>query len=469
MTVPSGLFVLFALVGALLFNISRNNVWQQSVWLVLNLAFVWSFSHDLPALLPFAGFLVAGYGAQRISRRYPRLAGPLCIALILLLFVWLKRYSFVPAAMTLPHVYLTIGLSYVFFRVLHLVIDAAQGSEANPGPVSYLNYTLNFPAFISGPIQRWEDYTAGSNLPLHLTDIGLAAWRMVLGAFKVLILSDALHAWQTTLIAGLVPDLPFATRVLDGALIVVLYALFLYANFSGYTDFVIGVARLFRLRLPENFDHPFAATSFIEFWNRWHITLSQWLRSYVFNPVLLSWMRRDRRARGKQYPAIAALFLTFFLVGAWHGQTTEFLFFGLLQGGGVGGNRLYQVWMARRLTPAGYAALGAHPLYRAVARGLTFTWFAFTLLWFWATWQGIAAMATTLGVSGVLTASVGTILAASIVLSLPALLGPLSSLADAALQSRYTRTAFSAAMLLALVVATVVLNLSSPGIVYRQF
>ena len=88
---------------------------------------------------------------------------------------------------------------------------------------------------------------------------------MVLGVFKVLILSVALHTAQLDLLAGLTPDLRMGQRVLTGALVVVLYPLFLYANFSGYTDFVIGVARLYRLRLPENFDQTFGATNFINF------------------------------------------------------------------------------------------------------------------------------------------------------------------------------------------------------------
>jgi alginate O-acetyltransferase complex protein AlgI len=292
---------------------------------------------------------------------------------------------------------------------------------------------------------------------------------MVLGAFKVLILSEILHVWQLDTIAALTPDLPLGLRSVTGAFVVVLYALFLYANFSGYTDFVIGAARLLRLRLPENFDYPFSAVNFIEFWGRWHISLSQWLRSYVFNPLLLGWMRRYRSARGKQYPAIVAFFVTFFLVGAWHGQTSEFLFFGLLQGGGVAGNRLYQVAMTRRLTPAGYGRLCAIHWYRALSRGLTFTWFAFTLLWFWASWGQIRGFASVLGLGGSVAAIVGTICGASVVLAIPDMLGSAAGSAGAVLRSRYTRTAFASAMCLALTVAVLVLNLSSPEIVYKQF
>jgi alginate O-acetyltransferase complex protein AlgI len=504
MTVPSWPFLVFVLLGAGLFNAVSTRVfdavfvrrWRNAVWLVLNLAFVWSFSHALTPLLPLAGFLALGYlvlgclapgrlalghrgtDAVRTGRRW---AAPAAILLVLAVFVWLKRYSFVPAGLMLPPGAMLVGLSYVFFRVMHLVIDAGQGETERIGIVRYLNFTLNFPAFISGPIQRREDYEANGGLPLTVPDIGLAAWRMVLGAFKVLILSDVLHAWHVDTLAalaprlasglapGLAPGVPPGQLVLTGALAIVLYPLFLYANFSGYTDFVIGAARLFRLQLPENFDRPFSATNFIDFWSRWHISLSQWLRSYVFNPLLVGWMRRYRSARTKQYPAVAAFFITFFLVGAWHGQTSEFLFFGLLQGGGVAGNRLYQVAMTRRLTPAGYGALCANALYRAVSRGLTFTWFAFTLLWFWARWGQIGALAETLGVAGSVAAALATVCGASVILAVPDLFGAASSTITTVLRSRYTRTAFASAMVLAMTIAALVLNLASPEIVYKQF
>ena len=469
MTVPSWQFLVFVLVGAAAFNAISVRWWREGIWLVLNLAFVWSLSHQLLPLVPLAGFLTLGYLGAEAARSGRRWTAPVAIVLVLAIFVWLKRYTFIPHALLLPPGAMLIGLSYIFFRVMHLVIDAGQGDTDRIGIVRYLNFTLNFPAFISGPIQRREDYEANDALPLSLPIIGVAAWRMVLGAFKVLILSTALFSWQADAIAALTPVLPLGQLVLTGALVVVLYPLFLYANFSGYTDFVIGAARLFRLRLPENFDRPFSALNFIEFWSRWHITLSQWLRSYVFNPLLMHWMRRHRSSRSKQYPAVVAFFITFFLVGAWHGQTSKFLFFGLLQGGGVAGNRLYQVAMTRRLTPAGYARLAANPVYQALSRGLTFTWFAFTLLWFWSRWSQLGVLAYDLGLVGSMAAIVGTICGATLVLAVPDLLGVVAVRAGAVLRSRYIRAAFASAMILAMTIAGLVLNLSSPEIVYKQF
>lgn len=460
MQVPSWQFVVFALTGAAVFNACSARPWREAVWLILNLGFIASLAPSPAALLPLACFVILGYACIEARRRG---LGAVPVVLVLGAFIWLKRYSFLPQALLLPPWVMTIGLSYIFFRVMHLVIDAGQGEAVRIPILRYLNFTLNFPAFISGPIQRWQDYEANNDRPLSLSDVGLAAWRMVLGAFKVLVLSAALHAWQNSLIAGL-DSSPQPTASVTA--IVALYALFLYVNFSGYTDFVIGIARLYRLKLPENFDRPFAAGNFIEFWSRWHISLSQWLRSYVFNPLLMGWMRRSRNARGQQYPSVAAFFVTFFLVGAWHGPTSEFLFFGVLQGGGVAANRLYQVAMAKRLAPARYGRLCANPFYKAFARGLTFTWFAFTLLWFWATWREIGAMGTRLGLGGALLDAAGSVMGASIILAIPDLFG---SRTGHLLRSRYTRTAFASAMVLALGAGALVLNMASPEIVYKQF
>jgi alginate O-acetyltransferase complex protein AlgI len=476
MMVPSWQFALFATAGAVLFNLSAALWWRSTIWLVLNLYFLSTFAPDPISVVPLAGFLLLGYLGATVGRGGGRWATPFFAVLTLAVFVWLKRYSFVPPSTRLPIVYTTIGLSYIFFRVMHLVIDAGQPGAERVGPISYINYTLNFTSLVSGPIQRYDEYRRmeeRERLPLTELDLGWAVWRMVLGAFKVMIVSTALRAAQHHEMAALPAVQPWVLRLGEGALIAVIYPIFLYANFSGYTDFVIGAARLFRLRLPENFDRPFSSVNFIEFWNRWHITLSHWLKSYVFSPLLLHLMRKSPSRELHPYLGVLALLATFFLVGAWHGQTTEFLFFGLLQGGGVAGNRLYQLVMTSRLTPKGYRKLCANALYRALARGLTFTWFTFTLLWFWSSWHELAGFVSLMGGGAAALIWPVVIVAATFVLALlEAVRAALLSveLSDAPLvTSRYARTAFVSAMCLILVVTGAVLNMTAPDIVYKGF
>src|SRR5208282_885749 len=211
----------------------------------------------------------------------------------------------------------------------------------------------------------------------------------VRGFFKVNVLAMIFDTIHVDALAELAQPVPIAVKLLAAFKLGVSYPFFLYCNFSGYIDIVIALARLMRVRLPENFDRPFSATSFLDFWNRWHITLSTWLKTYVYNPMLVALMRRFSSAAIQPLLGVFSFFVTFFLVGLWHGRTSEFILVGVCQGGGVSINKLWQLGLARTMGRKGYKALAATPVYAALARGLTFSWFAFTLFWFWAGWKQI--------------------------------------------------------------------------------
>ena len=334
MNVPSFTFLLFALTGAIAFHLLPWRSWRQAVMLIVNLCFLASFAPHHPSeYIPFAAFLLLGYVG--LSRGASTLAGWLVVCGILVMFFWLKKYTFIPSELFLSHPYVTIGLSYVFFRVLHLAIDAYQGDlPERPSLLSYLNYTLNFTCLVAGPIQRYDHYriTAEAPRPINLISLGQSAERIIRGLFKVFVISALLSVLKQDLTDELAVTQPIQERVLIGMGLIGIYPLYLYFNFSGYTDFVIGVARWFGLVLPENFDRPFQSTNFIEFWSRWHITLSTWLRTYVYQPLMMRLMNRFPSRSSEAAIVVFALFVTFFLVGAWHGQTMTFLFFGVLQG-----------------------------------------------------------------------------------------------------------------------------------------
>ena len=426
-----------------------------------NLLFLASFSRDPAALAPLSGFLLFGYCSFRATRGGGR-AG-LFVALVvltLLAFCWLKRYSFIPSISYLPFPYLLVGLSYVFFRVLHVIIDGHQEVIDEPvGWLSYLNYTLNFTSVVSGPAGR-------------------AAERIVVGYFKISIVSTLLLVLQHQAIDGLAATGTLGARVLAGTLMVTIYPVYLYFNFSGYVDVVIGVARFFRIVLPENFDRPFASVNFLIYWSRWHMTLSNWLKTYVYNPLMMVGIERVTAPALAPYVAVFAFFVTFFLVGLWHGQTSEFIFYGITQGGGVALNKLYQIVMAKRLGRVGYRALCANPVYAAAARELTFAWVAVTLLWFWSNWTQIGTFVTTLGGAGVAFVCLTILVGASVVLAVTeglraALLRVTCSVdpgtREPVLCSRYLRTAWSTALVVVTVGIIVLLASPAPDIVYKTF
>jgi D-alanyl-lipoteichoic acid acyltransferase DltB (MBOAT superfamily) len=468
----------FAFVAAIAYNLFSSLRWRQAVLLVANAYFLYTFVGNVQSILPFVGFVVLGYvGVRAMQAKAGMWAYVPMLVLVIGVFVWLKKYAFLPSATFLPFAYVTIGLSYILFRVLHLMIDAhADILQEKIGPVSYLNYTLNFMTLVSGPIQRYEEFEktgrAALRPPLTLIAAGEGLHRIVVGFFKVSVLSLIFSRLQNHLLLALASDQSLPQRVLTAAAMAVSYTLYLYFNFSGYIDIVIGVGRFFRFKLPENFDRPLFADNFMNFWSRWHITLSDWFKTYVFNPLLLAGMRRTSSTSLQTFLAVPAIFVTFFLVGLWHGRTSEFLFFGFLQGFGVGANLLYQILLEKNLGRKRYSAFTSNPVYIAFCRGLTFTWLTFTLLWFWSNWRQMREMALTLSARGILLWFLAIFLSATVLLSI------FEMIRDRALAVRwkgfsvlspYTLTVFDTSLGIISFVVVILLHHAPPEIVYRAF
>ena len=472
-------FIFFGLAVAVVINLNRSRVWRSMVLSAASLYFLYALEKNPLAYVPLLGFLALGYLCILCHRRGWLRVPAVAIVGVLVAYIWLKKYTFFPEAILLHSVYFTLGLSYIFFRVMHLVIESGDGGEiaSRIGVFEYLLYTLNFTTFISGPIQRYEEFAqdqfAATPIPLDAATVGLQLERLVRGFFKVNVLAMLFDILRQDALLELTHPASAHEKLQSGLILMAVYPLFLYCNFSGYIDVVIALARLMRLRLPENFDRPFSATSFIDFWSRWHITLSTWFKNYVYNPLILRLMRRVESASVQPYLAVLAFFVTFFLVGLWHGRTSEFLFYGLLQGGGVSANKLWQVVMAQTLGRKRYKALAGHLLYRTLARGLTFCWFAFTLLWFWSGWAQIHAIFGAL--RGVEWSGIWLVIwvAASIVLAawegLRAALLSLAIGGEPILTTRYARVVYASALGTAAVFITVLLNSPAPGIVYKAF
>lgn len=467
-------FLALGALAALLHNIWSNRIWRDATFLLINLGFLASFSTEPMAFVPLAGFLAAGYVAMRLGRilRSAAACAVLVIAVVAV-FCWLKKYWFFAPVGFLPTAYLTIGLSYIFFRVLHLIIDVRDGHiEAPIGVVSYLNYTLNFTSLVAGPIQRYQDF-ARPRARLTIIAAGRALERIIIGFFKVLVLAMLVSTVQTQATADLSPDLDLTNRVATALISVGLYPIYLYFNFSGYVDIVIGVARFIGLELPENFDRPFSSLNFMEFWSRWHMTLSNWFKAYVYNPMVMALMARFPSPRLDLAIGSFAFFVTFFLVGLWHGQTLIFVLYGFLLGLGVSVNKIYQTVMARRLGRKQYRALAANPLYQAGARGLTFAWYAATTVCFWATSDEALRIVHALGAAGVVAG-----FAALFVLS-TVILGAYEALRGWALRiswqnaplilSRYLRTVWATTLAFVAVASVLLAATPAPDIVYKAF
>lgn len=224
-----------------------------------------------------------------------------------------------------------LGFSYVAFRLLHTLLDRKAGRLSAVPLGEYVNYVIFFPSFTAGPIDRLERFTRDLNGPLVLDreawlDVGQ---RFFLGLFKKFVVADAL-AWIA------LNDV-FAQQVNSSVwmwILLYFYSLRIYFDFSGYTDIAIGLGRLLGVRLPENFASPYLKPNLAQFWNSWHITLTQWFRSYVFNPFLRA-MRSSRESLPPFLIILVAQISTMILIGLWHGVTLGFVLWGLWHGLGL--------------------------------------------------------------------------------------------------------------------------------------
>jgi alginate O-acetyltransferase complex protein AlgI len=474
MSLTSTSFLVLALAAILLSRVAPS---AARPWVLSAASVVFIASHlDSPTeALPLAGLLVAGYGFVEALRR-TRSALLLGVALVGVVgsFLVLKRYGFVPAFAKVPLPYLVVGLSYVLFRLLHLMIDAQQGELGRRIPAQqFFNYCAGFLTFTAGPIQLFPDFAeqqarGPSNDPVEVAG---AMRRVVHGFVLVCVVSAILNYLFAALSGRLLQPTPGQAGSLAFAACAALYTAYLYANFAGYMHIVIGVGVLMGQRLPENFAQPFAARSFLEFWSRWHMTLSSWFKTYLFNPLLKRLARRWPSGRSAPYLAVLAFFLTFLVMGIWHGSTLVFVVYGLFLGAGASLNKLWQDVARARFGKREYKRLGDKRLAIYGSRGLVFAYFSLALTCLWVSLPQLLSLAGSLGFVGV----VGAFLALSVSAALGFLLWDKAREAAAGwrLPEASPRSGWGADLALA---AQVLLVLSvgsffhkAPEFVYRAF
>jgi alginate O-acetyltransferase complex protein AlgI len=252
---------------------------------------------------------------------------------------------------------LPVGISFFTFESMSYVIDVYRGElEPHQSYPEYLAFVAFFPHLVAGPIVRPKDLLpqlAGlarfrpneASEGLFLVAVGLGK-KILIGDFLALRLVDQVF------------DSPLFYSALEVYAAIVGYALQIYCDFSGYTDIAIGSALLLGVRFPKNFDSPYKSASIIEFWRRWHISLSTWLRDYLYIPL-----GGNRHGPARTY---LNLLLTMLLGGLWHGAAWTFVVWGALHGAALAINRFWvERWARPKATPIS-------PLRRAIQVLLTF-------------------------------------------------------------------------------------------------
>jgi alginate O-acetyltransferase complex protein AlgI len=267
-----------------------------------------------------------------------------------------------------------LGISYIIFRILHTLRERQSGELPVVSLREYVTYIFFYPALTAGPIDRLERFTKDLRASLKLTqeDWMFITRRLGWGLFKKFILADSL--------ALMALNAQNAGQVQSGGWAWVLlyaYSLQIFFDFSGYTDIAIGLGRLVGIHLPENFDKPYLRANLTQFWNNWHMTLTQWFRTYFFNPL-------TRFLRLRKYPIWSVILITQFatmtLIGLWHGVTFNFVIWGVWQGFGLFIHNRWQAVSRSHLVDWACTAFRRNVL---GALGIFLTFNYVTLGWVW--------------------------------------------------------------------------------------
>jgi len=289
-----------------------------------------------------------------------------------------------------------LGYSYMAFRLLHVLRDKQNGRLPKDASLAeFASYVVFFPAFTAGPIDRVQNFLKKLRENLQLTPSRFIPGmeRLSMGVFKKFVVADSL-----ALIALSSQNAGQIQSGLWGWVIVYAYAFRILLDFSGYTDIAIGIGIFAGIQLPENFNHPYLKNNLTEFWNNWHMTLTQWFRAYFFNPLT----RSLRSAKVNiPLPAIIILgqFSTMVLIGLWHGISWNFVVWGIWHGAGLFLHNRWSAWVKN-------SSLQKQPFYtdgkiiRAAGILLTFHYAALGWIWFVvpSTAEGWQFMLTLFGV-----------------------------------------------------------------------
>ena len=237
----------------------------------------------------------------------------------------LLGFSSLGVSVAVPDIALPIGISFYVFQLVSYLIDVRRKAVAvQKNPLDFMLYVSLFPQLIAGPIVRYSTIAADiSNRALHLDNVQMGLRRFAVGLAKKVLIADVMAEIADCVFNSPVAGIP-GVWCWIGALA---YSMQIFFDFSGYSDMAIGLGRIFNFRFLENFEYPYSACSVREFWRRWHISLSSWLRDYLYIPL-----GGNRCGAVKTY---INLFVVFFACGIWHGAAWTFVAWGMYHGLGL--------------------------------------------------------------------------------------------------------------------------------------
>ena len=348
------IFLFLPLTFALFFVFARVSHKLAAGWLAAASLFFYGWWNPLYVGLLMASIVFNYMMGMRIARAELSAANKkwftvFAIAANLLLLGYYKYSNFfisnaaslVGQNVSVAEIVLPLGISFFTFTQIAFLVDTWQGKVKEYSFVHYCLFVTYFPHLIAGPIlhhaEMMPQFANADTYRMRAENIAVGLTIFFIGLFKKVMLADGIAPYVAPLYG--LPGAGVAPTLLEAWCGVVAYSLQLYFDFSGYSDMAIGLSRMFGVKLPLNFHSPYKAVNIAELWNRWHMTLSRFLRDYVFIPL-----GGRRKSAWRRYSSVIA---TMFLCGLWHGAGWTYIVFGLLHGVYLAINQAWRSWRGK--------------------------------------------------------------------------------------------------------------------------
>ncbi len=347
MIFSSGLFWALFLVLMPIYAVMRRRLWQMITFVVLFSLYFYYKSSGIFFILLICTSLVDWYLSKvmaAVEQKWVRrlcMWVSVCTSLSILgyfkyanFFLWnwnsMVGGNFQPLDIILP-----VGISFYTFQSISYVVDVYKGRLAPTATwLEYLFFLSFFPALVAGPIVRADYFIPQirQRNEASRTELYTGLWLILLGVVKKALIADYIAQYN-----DLIFNSPTGYSGFESLMGVIGYTMQIYCDFSGYSDMAIGIALIMGFKLMKNFDFPYKSKNLTEFWRRWHISLSTWLRDYVYIPL-----GGNRKGKVRTY---LNNFLTMLVGGLWHGAAWKFVFWGAMHGVGLAVHKLCKPWL----------------------------------------------------------------------------------------------------------------------------
>ena len=269
------------------------------------------------------GLLIEKFREKKIAKLFVGLAVA-CIISFMLYFKYMDFFidnfnKLLGTEIPLLKIVLPIGISFYTFQIISYVVDVYRGEKAQKNPINLAAYVAMFPQLIAGPIVRYHDVALELEQRTHsIEKISAGVRRFVIGLAKKVLIANSMYDLSEIMYAA------EEKTVLMYWLYAISVALYIYFDFSGYSDMAIGLGKVFGFHFLENFNYPFISKSATEFWRRWHMSLGSWFRDYLYIPL-----GGNRVSKGRH---IINIFAVWLFTGFWHGASWNFILWGVFFG-----------------------------------------------------------------------------------------------------------------------------------------